>query len=269
MAQTGDQRSELVRQNQELKSRVEALSNGAAQVPGLQEELKAWDGAKAARLIDPKLIVRSRWANRDRAHFSTPAFDELKGEIELAGGNVQPIKVRPLPVTGDGGEQYEVVFGHRRHEACQQLGLPVFAVVDNLDDRSLFVEMDRENRSRKDLSAWEQGVMYRRALADGLFVSNRKLAEAVDADLTNVGRALALADLPKEIVAAFASPLDLQFRWARPLSQAWEADAEEVKKRLAALGPLASRAKPKVIFEQLVGRTATGDSTVLPPPRTG
>ena len=266
MAQTGDQRSELVRENQELKSRVEELSNGVAQVQGLQEELKTWDGAKAARLIDPKLIVRSRWANRDRAHFSTPAFDELKGEIELAGGNVQPIKVRPLPVTGDGGEQYEVVFGHRRHEACQQLGLPVFAVVDNLDDRSLFVEMDRENRSRKDLSAWEQGVMYRRALADGLFVSNRKLAEAVDADLTNVGRALALADLPKEIVAAFASPLDLQFRWARPLSQAWEADAEEVKKRLAALGPLASRAKPKVIFEQLVGRTATGDSTVLPPP---
>jgi ParB family chromosome partitioning protein len=93
---------------------------------------------------------------------------------------LQAIKVRPLK---PGGEfKYEVVFGHRRHRACLELGLPVLAVVDNLGGVELFVQMDRENRSRKNLSAWEQGMMYLRALENGLFPSNRQLAEKVGVD---------------------------------------------------------------------------------------
>lgn len=265
MAQAADQRSELLRENEQLKTRVAELDVAASRATELQDELKAWEGAKATRLIDTRLISRSKWANRDERHFLTPEFEELKSEIAHAGGNVQPVKVRPLPATAGDGTRYELVFGHRRFEACQQLGFPVLALVDNLDDRGLFVEMDRENRSRKDLSAWEQGVMYRRALAEGLFPSNRKLAEAVGADLTNVGRALALADLPAEIVQAFASPLELQFRWARPLTEAWASDPEGLAKRALALAQTSPRPKAKQVFERLVARDGEGGSTVLPP----
>jgi ParB family chromosome partitioning protein len=266
MAQAADQRSELLRENEELKEQLGELASASARVGELQDELKGWDGAKATRLLDPTLVARSRWANRDHRHFESASFAEFKGEIAAAGGNVQPIKVRPLPVSADGVQRYELVFGHRRLQACLELGLPVLTVIDNLGEVALFVEMDRENRQRADLSAGEQGVMYRRALDEGLFSSNRKLADAVGADLTNVGRALALARLSEEIVAAFESPLELQFRWARPLEEAWKNDPAGVRARAKEIVKTAPRAKAKEVFERLVGSAVEGGSTVLPPP---
>jgi ParB family chromosome partitioning protein len=263
MAQAADQRSEILKQNEALKSQIEDLSAAAARADELRDELKAWDGAKATRLIDAKLVARSPWANRDPRHFASAEFESLKAEIANAGGNVQPVKVRPVAAGADAQAQYELVFGHRRLEACAQLGLPVLAMVENLGDAALFVEMDRENRSRKDLSAWEQGVMYRRALDRGLFPSNRKLAEAVGADLSNVGKALALASLPEELVSAFASPLDLQYRWAKPLKDAWEAEPQVVRERAAMLSGLSNKPKARVVFDHLVG--ASGGGTVQPP----
>jgi hypothetical protein len=63
--------------------------------------------------------------------------------------------------------------------------------------------MERENRGRKNLSAWEQGCMYRKALDEGLYPSLRKLAEAVKVDVSLVSKSLALARLPESVVAAF------------------------------------------------------------------
>lgn len=265
MAHAADQRSEILRENETLKAQVGELSVIAAKAAELQDELKAWDGAKATRLIDPRRVSRSRWANRDPRHFASPAFDALRAEIANAGGNVQPVKVRPLPAGPDGEAGFELVYGHRRLEACLQLGLPVLALVENLGDAALFVEMDRENRSRQDLSAWEQGVMYRRALQEGLFPSNRKLAEAVGADLSNVGKALALASLPDEVVGAFASPLELQYRWAKPLKDAWDADPAGVRARAAELALARPALKGRDVFERLVGAAGQGGGTVPPP----
>jgi len=265
MAATAERRAGLERENEALRGELRALEGVAEQAQALRDELKAWDGAKATRLMDPRLISRSRWANRDPRHFETSEFEVLKAEILSAGGNIQPIKVRPIPSAEDGQPCYELVFGHRRHEACRQLGLPVLAVVENLGDAALFVEMDRENRARKDLSAWEQGVMYRRALDDGLFSSSRKLAEAVGADLSQVGKALSLASLPEALVAAFESPLDLQFRWAKPLKDAWDADPQAMNSRAQELARREPRRKPKEIFDRLVGAELKGGGTVPPP----
>ena len=81
--------------------------------------------------MDPRLIAPSRWANRHPDAFEGPEFEQLRREIEDAGGNVQPIKIRPITDgrTAEGGARYEIVFGHRRHRACLDLGLPVLAVV--------------------------------------------------------------------------------------------------------------------------------------------
>ena len=88
---------------------------------------------------------------------------------------------------------YEIVYGHRRHRACLDLGLPVLAVVEEVGEQQLFEQMERENRARADLSAWEQGMMYARALDQGLYPSNRQLAQAIGRDLGDVGKALSLA----------------------------------------------------------------------------
>lgn len=267
MAQAGDQRSELLRRHDELQAQVNQLSVEAAKTRELEEELRGWDGAKPARLLDPASVAPSRWANRSAESQAQEDFALLKQEIAAAGGNVQPVKVRPLPPGPDGAARYELVYGHRRHQACLALGLPVLALIDNISDRDLFVEMDRENRHRKDLSPWEQGRMYRRALDEGLFPSNRKLAEAVGADLSNVGKALALAELPEAVVQAFGSPLELQYRFAPVLKAALAADRAGVLQRASALAALQPRPSAREVMQRLAGPGpgAEGSGTVPPP----
>ena len=236
----------------------------------LREQAARFDGAMPTRRLDPRSISASRWANRHESSFDSPEFEALKTEILDAGGNVQPIKVRPARATPQlsstnipqgvepfnplvstlsnshakqGVEPfnppisiaYEIVFGHRRHRACLELGLPVLCLIEEVSERELFVQMERENRNRADLSAWEQGVMYARALDAGLYPSNRQLAMSIGRDLGAVGHALALARLPSAVVDAFQSPLDLQFRWAKPLSDLQQSDPEGLLARADAL----------------------------------
>jgi len=214
---------------------TEAVSKLNAEI----EKLKLQVGEQ---LIDPRQIVLTRWADRHPDSFSSQAFMELKREIESAGGNVQPIKVRP--VRGGAAEQtdgprFELVYGSRRTRACLELGLPVRAVVDeNVDDQTLYVQMQRENRGRSNLSAWEQGVSYHKALNEGLFPSARRLAEQIGLDHSNVAKALRVAELPQEVVGAFRSPVEIQFRWAVALDKAFEQDPDAV---LAAARSLAGR----------------------------
>lgn len=265
MAHTNDQRSELLKENERLKNEAVEAEVLRSRVEDLSAELQEWEGAKAARLLDPHFIQPSRWANRHESTFVSEDYKALKHEIAAAGGNVQAIKVRPITVSGTDDARYEIIFGHRRHRACLEAGVPVLAVVESLSDTDLFVEMDRENRARKDLSPWEQGMAYRRALDLGLFPSNRKLAEAVGADLSQVGKALALAALPQEVVEAFASPLQLQFRWAKPLADAYKADGEgliERAKHARKLGPARTAA---AVLRVLLDRQEEGGGTVPPP----
>jgi ParB family chromosome partitioning protein len=207
-------------------------SSAVREAEELRERLKSFDGAKPVRQLDAQTVRPSRWANRHEASFTDAAFAELKADIAAAGGNVQPVSVRPVlngstnGSTPGGGAAYELVFGHRRHRACLELGLPLQAMVADLSDRELFEAMERENRARKNLSAWEQGAMYKRALDEGLYPSQRKLSEALGVDVSLVSKSLSLARLPDVVVAAFASPLDIQFRWAQPLAEALQKDPE-------------------------------------------
>lgn len=202
----------------------------------LRQQASRFEGAAPTRLLDPKTVIASRWANRDSASFDSPEFGALKDEIARAGGNVQAIKVRPIkegvgPSNPPDGAAFEIVFGHRRHRACLELGLPVLAVIEAATDQELFVQMERENRNRADLSAWEQGAMYLRAIDRGLYASNRQLAGAIGRDVGDVGKAISLARLPQAVIEAFRSPLELQFRWAKPLNDLQQRDPEGLLRR--------------------------------------
>ena len=217
--------------------------------------LAEFDGALLVRALDPASIRRSRWANRNEAEFATPEFRQLKDEIASSGGNVQAIKVRVI----DGqSHKYEIVFGHRRYQACLELGLPVQAVVvDRMSDQELFEAMDRENRVRKNLSAWEQGRMYDDAVKNGLYPSIRRLAESLGVNQSDATRAIQLAKLPKEIVSAFASPLDLQVRWAKPLGDALQRDPDGVLSLARTLTKKRDGLTATEIFDRLVGKPDT------------
>lgn len=229
----------------------------------LKNELKVWSDATPAKKLDPASVLPSKWANRHSDSFENKDFEALKADVQSAGGNVQAIKVRP--VAGSQPQRYEIVFGHRRHRACLELGLPVLAVIEPINEQALFVEMDRENRQRADLRPYEQGEMYRRALDEGLYVSLRKLADAIGVQAPNVSVAVKIARLPAEVLDAFPSRLDIQYRWGAPLSDALEKDKDMVLARARAITAeksVAPRGAAQV-YQELVGisKTASGASS--------
>ncbi|WP_157270961.1 ParB/RepB/Spo0J family partition protein [Azohydromonas aeria] len=227
-----------------LRGKADELQREVESLKALTQEL---ENDRGAQLLDAARILPSRWANRADASFSDQEFLALKAEIQDAGGNVQPIMVRPME--GEGG-RYELVFGHRRHRACLDLGLPVLAVIKPLGDRELFAHMERENRHRKNLSPYEQGQMYRRALAEGLFPSMRALAADIGRGSTDVSEAVRIAELPQAVLDAFSSPNDIQFRWAKALSDACQRDPAGVKARAREVR--ADRLPAVAVFKVLV-----------------
>lgn len=228
----------------------------------LTRRAEAQSGALPVRSLDPGLVARSRWANRHASTYESPEYFALKEEIRCSGGNIQPIKVRPLPVASDlplpgstvrlPTPQYEVVFGHRRHQACLELELQVLALIEEVSDADLFTQMDRENRNRQSLSPWEQGLMYLQAVEAGLFSSMRQLAASVGCDPGTVSRAMSLAQLPEEVVQAFRSPTDLQYRWAKPLTDALQRDRAAVLRRSRQARDVEALS-PALIFASLIG----------------
>ena len=229
-------------------------SHAIREAAQLKEQLKEFENCLATKAINPELITRSRWANRHKSSFMGPEFENLKTDIRAHGGNVQPIKVRRLKA--DPGK-YEIVFGHRRHQACLQLAINVLALIDDLDDKHLFIEMDRENRQKKELRPFEIGVMYAQALDEGLFVSARRLAEEVGIDQSQLAKALALARLPDDVLNAFLSPLDLQYRWVSDLNKVIQKDLEwvvEIAQRIQAELP---RPTSTLVFKRLTAGRGT------------
>jgi ParB family chromosome partitioning protein len=236
---------------------LKAQSGAVQEAEALKARVKSLEEEAPLRKLDPSIIQPSKWANRHEASFLTAEFQELKAEIAAAGGNVQPIKVRPVSVlngsTPTAGPTFELIFGHRRHRACAELSIPVLAVIEEASDVSLFEQMERENRGRKNLSAWEQGAMYRRALDDGLYSSLRKLAEGLGVDVSLVSKSVSLARLPEAVVAAFPSPLDIQFRWAAPLTEAMQKDPDGTLSRARAIAETRGNLSAAAVLSKLLG----------------
>lgn len=227
--------SSAIKENRELKTRLEDF-----------------DDAMPTRKIDPTSIVRSKWANRHEKSFLDKKFRQLKSEIESAGGNVQAIKVRPVRPLAGQDAKYEVVFGHRRHQACLELGFNVLALVEDVSDAELFAEMDRENRQRADLRPYEQGVMYAKALDEGLFPSMRKMGESLGVDVGGISKLVALAKLPAKVLQAFESPLDIHFQWGAPIGIALQKNPDLVLNRAHEIATRSPRVNAAQVFRELI-----------------
>lgn len=229
------------------------------EVARLREALQQFDGSLPTKKLDPRQVAPSRWANRHEASYATADFIRFKSDIEHAGGNVQPILVRPVE---GAPAPYEIVFGHRRQRACLELGLPVLAAISTapMSDLELFAAMDRENRERADLSAWEQGAMYRKALDEHMFPSQRRLAEALGLSHTWVRKAITVAELPEPVVQCFRSPLELQFKHAELIAAAMEADRKGVLRRAEKLRQ-SERVSASAVVAALIGKQRGGGET--------
>jgi ParB family chromosome partitioning protein len=216
-----------------------------------------YDEGKVHR-IQPNRIGPSPFANRLPTSMKGGAFDALVADIKLNGGNTVPILVRPAQ--GVYGVDFEVVYGHRRHQACLILGLHVLAIIELRGTKDLQLDMHRENQHRKDLSPYEKGRSYLRMVQE-LRCSHKALADLLNANSSQVSRLIVLATLPDEVIRAFRSPNDLQVKWGTALRSALDKSPAEVLNLARSIANGKESRDAKAVYDRLTAvlRTPTCD----------
>ena len=131
-------------------------------------------------------------------------------------------------------------------------------------DAALFEAMCRENFGRVDLSAYEEGLSYKRALESGIYPTQHKMAAAIGVTQAHISQVLTVASLPAEILAAFPSPLEIQYRWAEAIQQRLKADRKGTLQRAASVAVDPQRfTSAKLVFEHLMEKSRDASMDVL------
>ena len=143
--------------------------------------------------VDVTLIVVGPY--QPRLYFDPKEQDELVASIQ-AIGLIDPILLRPLP---DG--TYQLVGGERRWRAVKVLGWKtVSAVVKEMSDSVAMIVALTDN-SHAELSDYEWGKSYQRALSSGDEGSLRALARTLGINHSTVSRRLSMMRLHESIRA--------------------------------------------------------------------
>ncbi len=209
--------------------------------------------------LDPKHVRASEFANRHERSLdpADPAFVALKDDIRRRG-QLDPIRVRPL--AGVPGQDYEIVYGHRRHAVALALdaevegGVRVLALLDAsaADAREHVLKMHSENFARSDLSPFEYGQMYASWLEAGCFRTQGEIATAVGLDQSVISTYVRIATLPEAVLAAFGDPRGVALRWARDLALALKTGQSRVLEAAAEIAARPLPRDPQAVLRELV-----------------
>jgi len=108
---------------------------------------------------------------------------------------------------------YELIAGHRRLEACRQLGIRVTALLAEVtDERDAELLKWRENAEREDLSAYEKWRLFQTWLDTGLFANQAAIADAIGLTKARLSQIFAIADLPDTVVNALHDRRNIQVK---------------------------------------------------------
>jgi ParB family chromosome partitioning protein len=147
----------------------------------------------AADVIDGSFVS-------DRIEDTDEDYLVLRDAIKQNGQST-PILVRPHPQR-DG--RYMIVFGHRRARVARELGVPVRAVVKNLEDIAHIVAQGQENTARANLSFIEKSLFAQKLL--GMGQSKDTIKSALMIDDTLLSRMLSVADtIPPTVIDALGA----------------------------------------------------------------
>lgn len=181
-------------------------------------------------LLDPACILvpdrKTGMPNRTPDEFKDDAFEELCHSMSRGPlrSNSEPIAVHPIDQarSASGSQKvYVLISGERRLRACIDCGLQVRAMVYEKPRAGTF-DMDSviENACRKDLSPYDFGRRIHYLINAENGPSMAALAGMVGRDKSTLSRAALLAQLPQEVVDAFASTGDIRYADGGPLTDA-------------------------------------------------
>jgi len=143
------------------------------------------------------LLQRGRY--QPRVDMRTETLAELADSIK-AQGVVQPIVVRPLSPSGNGGSQrYEIIAGERRWRAAQMAGLTeIPAVIRHIPDEAAIAVSLIENIQREDLNPLEEARALTRLITE-FGLTHQEAADAIGRSRAGVSNLLRLLELSPEI----------------------------------------------------------------------
>lgn len=136
----------------------------------------------AVQEIDPRQIDDA--GLEDRLGIDAAAQTQLIESLKTYGQQV-PVLLRPHPSKP---QRFEIVYGRRRLQALRTLGMPVKAMIRQLDDQALIMAQGQENTARQDLSFIEKASFA--AQLDALSYERQTIADALSIDLPMVSRML-------------------------------------------------------------------------------
>lgn len=124
------------------------------------------------------------------------------GELDVLAQSISEIGLlQPILVAVD-GERYEIVFGHRRYLACQQLGLSVIhAIIRSMTHEEVGIARATENLARADLTPLEEASTYRN-LIDGYGFTLEQVAKKIGKKPATVKRRMDLLRMPPQLQQA-------------------------------------------------------------------
>jgi ParB family chromosome partitioning protein len=159
---------------------------------------------------------------RDVPRLSSEGCRSLIESIAAEGGNRIPVLVR---LAGPDAETpYELLAGSRRRFAIDWLNhngrpeLRLSAMVIKATDEEAFRIADIENRERADISEIDRARSYQAAVDRFYHGVQSRMAQALSLSNSQLSRLLALAQLPDEVVEAFATRDDLRVRHSEVLT---------------------------------------------------
>lgn len=175
-------------------------------------------------LLDPARVRIWPGNARSYAHLTEASCRELIDSIIAEGGQKVPAVVRRIE--GDADHDYEVIAGTRRHWSISWLrahsypDMMFVAQVAVLDDEAAFRLADLENRARADVSDLERARNYAEALKTHYGNHATRMAERLKLSKGWLSKMLKVASLPEPVIAAFASPAEVQLKSGYALAQA-------------------------------------------------
>jgi ParB family chromosome partitioning protein len=132
----------------------------------------------------------------------------------------------------------------------------VLAIIQaELSDKDLVALREQENRSRADVSLYERGLLYQRALDEATFDSERKLAEELAVPRATLQRCLHAARLAPAVLRCFENPCMLQARGVDQLHSAYESDPDALLRRAEAIQAKGQRLSYTDTIKALLGQT--------------
>lgn len=205
----------------------------ASRTPGEQEELSRLDkrlahfaghGAESRSAMSIQPGECSVWDGnpRDQPGLTADSCRSLIDSIASEGGNRIPVLVRLNPPGTD--RPYQLLVGSRRRFAVDWLNhngrpeLRLAALVVDLSDEEAFRLADIENRERADISELDRARSYQNAVDRFYGGVQSRMAEALTLSNSQLSRLLALAQLPEEVVGAFATKDELKVRYSELLT---------------------------------------------------